>query len=273
MSECPTCGDVFDGESGMKVHHANAHGESIAKTECECAWCGADIEVKDHIYDRTDNNFCDESCRGEWLSENNSGEPHPNYDKHSLVCDWCGCEFSRGRDLASKSERDFCTQKCYGKWLSENNSGEDHHQYNRVSYDCDYCGSNMSITPYDFEEYTNHYCSKECSGSHKKELYSGEGGPSWSGGWPDYYGPNWDEQREKVLDVYGRRCASCGKSAQENGKGLDVHHVTPIREFKDDSGDVDYESANEVENLVPFCPSCHRKWEGVRVRPQPPGSL
>lgn len=39
-----------------------------------------------------------------------------------------------------------------------------------------------------------------------------------------------------------------------------VHHITPIREFRD-GGDLDHEAANNLENLITLCRSCHSEWE------------
>lgn len=39
MASCPTCGsDGFDGSAGVRKHHVQAHGESLANRECDS--CG-----------------------------------------------------------------------------------------------------------------------------------------------------------------------------------------------------------------------------------------
>lgn len=78
------------------------------------------------------------------------------------------------------------------------------------------------------------------------------------------YGPNWPEQREKALERDEYVCQSCDRtqddSMQECGRGLHVHHIIPRRDFRKD-GELDYETANELQNLVSYCPWCHRKHE------------
>ncbi|MCB0006105.1 MAG: DUF1998 domain-containing protein, partial [Anaerolineales bacterium] len=75
---------------------------------------------------------------------------------------------------------------------------------------------------------------------------------------PNDYGPNWQAQRLKALDRDGHRCKMCGAAGDE-GPGLHVHHLRPFREFGYVPGENDYyRQANQVENLVSLCPSCHR---------------
>lgn len=42
--DCPTCGKALDTETGMKIHHSNTHGESIAKKQSECMSCGVQFK-------------------------------------------------------------------------------------------------------------------------------------------------------------------------------------------------------------------------------------
>ena len=98
---------------------------------------------------------------------------------------------------------------------------------------------------------------------------------NWSGGAPEYYGPNWPEQRKKALERDGYVCRSCGTTQEEHiteeGRGLHVHHRVRFGAFAPFDGPEDYEEANVLSNLLSFCSSCHRRWEKIPV--QPPASL
>jgi hypothetical protein len=87
----------------------------------------------------------------------------------------------------------------------------------------------------------------------------GEENPAWAGGYGDYYGPNWNTQRERALERDGHECAACGCSEQEHreewGAGLEVHHIRPARLFDD------FERMNRLENLVTLCMPCHHRYE------------
>jgi DEAD/DEAH box helicase domain-containing protein len=78
---------------------------------------------------------------------------------------------------------------------------------------------------------------------------------------PNDYGPNWQEQRQKTLERDGQRCRTCGATARP-GAGLHVHHIRPFRDYGYVPGKNDaYKVANQLENLVTLCPSCHRRAE------------
>jgi DEAD/DEAH box helicase domain-containing protein len=76
---------------------------------------------------------------------------------------------------------------------------------------------------------------------------------------PNHYGPNWDAQRKNARRRDHFTCQVCG--AVENGQTFHVHHKTPFRAF------ASYAEANQLENLIPLCPSCHIQVEqNVRIR-------
>lgn len=93
------------------------------------------------------------------------------------------------------------------------------------------------------------------------ESVSGELHPNWKGGRSFYAGPNWQEQRQKALRRDGFKCQCCGIDQSELGQELDVHHIVPRSDFISDDGTLDYEKANEVDNLISLCKSCHSRWE------------
>jgi DEAD/DEAH box helicase domain-containing protein len=73
------------------------------------------------------------------------------------------------------------------------------------------------------------------------------------------YGPEWDKIRQRVLNRDGHRCQVCG--AADSVRPLHVHHIQPFRSF------TNRESANQLQNLITLCPTCHRKAEtSVRIR-------
>jgi len=71
--------------------------------------------------------------------------------------------------------------------------------------------------------------------------------------------PNWEEKREKRLERDGHECQDCGVTEEEYYRGLDVHHHTKREEFVDDGGNVDWDAANDMDNMVTLCQSCHMK--------------
>lgn len=161
--ECPECGDSFPTERGMHSHYGQVHEGSISgkvekvcqtcggsfevypnradtaqycSKEClhgdtpdvECENCGAVFTVSNWRAEQGDQFFCDPSCRGEWISENLTGDDHPLHSGRVEECAACGEEH-----LRPPSHRDgplqFCSQDCYGRWISENRTGEDNPQW------------------------------------------------------------------------------------------------------------------------------------------------
>ncbi len=84
---------------------------------------------------------------------------------------------------------------------------------------------------------------------------------------PNDYGPNWQEQRQKVRTRDGFRCSECGAPEPSNSQH-DVHHLRPFRTFGYVPGlNETYLEANRLNNLTLLCRRCHRRVEaGVRTR-------
>jgi DEAD/DEAH box helicase domain-containing protein len=79
---------------------------------------------------------------------------------------------------------------------------------------------------------------------------------------PNDYGPNWREQRRKALERDGYRCRTCGANGGSGGISLHVHHIRPFRDYNYIPGaNENYLHANQIDNLVSLCPSCHGRAE------------
>ena len=78
---------------------------------------------------------------------------------------------------------------------------------------------------------------------------------------PGDRGPNWSQQRDRARARDGYRCQHCG-ATERPGRQHDVHHLRPFHSFGQVPNHSDsYLSANELDNLVTLCPSCHRRVE------------
>lgn len=101
--------------------------------------------------------------------------------------------------------------------------------------------------------------------------YTGKEVARWNGGWDHYYGPNWEEQRRKRLEKDGYECVVCSLSNEQHkeirGTALHVHHIQRKESFRKGNGELDYERANRIENLITLCYKCHNRWEGIPLRP------
>jgi len=87
------------------------------------------------------------------------------------------------------------------------------------------------------------------------ESTAGEANPNWKGGYSHRYGDGWSVSREFVLDR-DERCRACGHEGEQ--RPLDVHHIVPVRRFRQAS-DAALAEAHGPRNLVVLCRRCHPK--------------
>lgn len=90
--------------------------------------------------------------------------------------------------------------------------------------------------------------------------FSGEGHPNWDGGGVDDYGSGWNRVRSLALERDNYECVICGTSTEALGRNPDVHHIVPVRSFRE-ADRLDVSDAHYLDNVVTLCPGCHRRAE------------
>lgn len=327
MSEtCPTCGETFKNELGMKSHHAQAHDESIAgvtivcdycgekaeknqrkkrndhefcsrecynnyqseelsgenshawkggKVEVECDFCGSIVQKHAVNIEKSNNNFCDQQCHGKWISEHNTGDSNPMFKPELTVeCAYCGEKTRTNSNKLKRNDKHFCDMECRGAYTSENRTGENHPRWvnDRVEVECAACGNDLIRRVAELKRKDRVYCDPECKGDYMANNLTGENGLHWKGGHERDYGPNWNQQRKKRLEKDGYECVICsmsnGEHHEEYDVDLHVHHIERKESFRDNNGELDFERANRLENLITLCYKCHGRWEGIPLKPQ-----
>lgn len=250
VTECPTCGRTdFKSNRGMRMHHAKMHNESLSKVEFECDYCSEKF-TRPLAWIRKDSGiggYCSEECR-------DIDKDMGIRNRETRNCDACGGEF----EVVPSSEQRFCTLECaYG-----NRSKDIAH-----TKDCPICGDEFR-TGGESKSDKRKTCGKECGAIYKSIHYTGEDSPTWKGGYENYYGPNWSEKRQEARERDNHACQYCGVSESELDRELSVHHIQPIREYRQQYDAPEwYEKGNNLENLVTLCEPCHGKWEGLYLRP------
>lgn len=72
------------------------------------------------------------------------------------------------------------------------------------------------------------------------------------------YGRNWRHQKKLALERDNRTCQKCGSIDR-----VSVHHIRKIAWFVDLLTEtIDYDAANDLENLVTLCMTCHKVADG-----------
>jgi DEAD/DEAH box helicase domain-containing protein len=90
---------------------------------------------------------------------------------------------------------------------------------------------------------------------------------------PQSYGPSWPQAREGARVRDGHRCRQCGAPERE-GRAHDVHHIRPFREFGYLPGENRNDRlANDLDNLITLCPTCHQRAESTRGKRSALGGL
>ena len=186
-------------------------------------------------------------------------------------CEQCGKLITKNRQATDR----FCSQKCFGAWQSQYNRAEAHHSYReRAVCVCAQCGKEFSRQR-SWIDNGMQFCDRHCKATWQEAnppnrpmpVMRGPNNPRWRGGYDGYYGPNWRQQRRNARHRDNYACQRCGKTEQELGKQLDVHHIVAFREFRIDR----YLEANRLVNLICYCHSCHLAVEHeLDQRPNPP---
>lgn len=228
-AECPTCGDRFDTSQAMKLHHAHAHGESIAGFEIECSACSKPFRAE-----WSERKYCSEECRDDGFRS-----------RVKVDCATCGETMSRKPSRVEQHEQLYCSYECLYSRDIDKSGGY---------VECGWCGDEIYRMPCILEMKDRHFCGRDCYREWLSENRVGENHPQYLGG-DRYYGENWYKQREEALKRDEYTCQRCGMNndecVDEFGSGLHVHHITPRREFDD------IEDANELDNLRTLCHECH----------------
>lgn len=260
--QCPTCGrDDFATETGMRSHHTQKHGESIATghslTKTECDNCGKTIEKRPDKIENQQYTYCSNECQ-DTHDELHSQIAEQQRNRILVECDNCGSELERTPWRVEQFHLQFCDNECKSEHHKENRNGDWAYNYSRAELVCEWCGSDYEVPT--SREDISRFCGLDCR---NKWLASrtGDGHPLWEGGRRNY-GANWTDQRRAARERDDYTCQSCGATEDGLERELDVHHITPIKAFETP------EEANTLDNLVSLCRSCHQgKWEGVPLRP------
>lgn len=123
-TECPTCGEKYKSERGMKIHHTRIHDGNISKTTITCDWCGDEKTKYKSRVDRYNRDYCGSDCRDAMMSQTGSDATNWKGGKSEVECDFCGDSTSVYKWQRQEFENNFCDPSCKGKYMSENQIGE-----------------------------------------------------------------------------------------------------------------------------------------------------
>lgn len=263
------CDKPFPTERGMKSHHVQKHGVSIAGVRVNCAWCGEEKRTPRHRAEALENHFCGDECEGKWRERHQTGEKAPAWKggKVTVECAVCGAEKEVWPAVDRERERYYCSEDCLAQWNTEHLTGRDNPLWKEsVTVECAWCGKPKEVVPAVSQRSERHFCNHSCFGEWRSEYAAGQNSHAWKGGSPSYYGPTWRRKRRKVLERDEYECVVCGEGPDELGRNPDVHHIVPVRCFGEK------ESAHQLGNLITLCRDHHNDAEYGRIEPPTPQS-
>jgi len=151
--KCDGCGIIFERKpSAIKKHGHNFHSKECynkwlsknqkseknslrksgshvksGKVKVKCDYCGKTIKIFRRDIKRNKYHFCNNKCRGKWISENRKGENHPDWQRVDIECDQCGVIFKQIVSKIKRNKHNFHNNKCKGEWESEHRKGENNY--------------------------------------------------------------------------------------------------------------------------------------------------
>lgn len=242
-STCKHCGGSFyDLTKNNKYCSPQCKTDHKTKPTKTCLQCGLTFTPR-----RPGIVYCGKACLGKSRV----------IERRNCLC--CGIKLTVDHEVAGK----YCSRECKAE----------HRKDRQPSNVCANCGVNF--TAIHMDKVTGHYvnrklrktCSDKCSlewyAKTKTERYrklgesmSGQKHPHWKGGLTStnrfvYRGLGWVAIAEKVRARDNRVCQLCGKTEDDNGRRLDVHHIIPYHDINNNK------KANRLSNLTSLCRSCH----------------
>ena len=186
-----------------------------------------------------------------------------SHKKIIAVCDGCG----KARVISKKAYHALC-KSCAKKGHTVSNEakrkigearkgkiGEDANRWKGgpVKRTCKVCGKTFYANRYRVENGKEICCSLSCA----KKGKTGDKCSAWKGGlsFEPYCIKFNDAYKRKIREQFSNKCFFCGMAESNNGRKLDIHHVTYNKDCGCDS---------IVCICVPLCRSCHAKTNSNR---------
>ncbi len=208
------------------------------KVEKVCEECGKIYNVFPSKVERS--RFCSNLCQGVYF-----GKKRTIATTETCICSTCGKVYDHLFYPSQSTESRFCSRKCRAIFYAKMK-----HAAALAIHTCPVCGEKWETTKSDRKK----YCSLDCMGQKLSLERRGEGSPNWQGGKAPLklfgYKAGRVTRKAKVRDGY--TCQCCNKAFSENSRNLHVHHIVPFLLFNGD-----FESANDLNNLVTLCHRCH----------------
>jgi hypothetical protein len=133
-TDCPSCDDKFDSETGMVIHHKLSHGKSLVEKTSICSIDDCTNEFSYYPSEK-EGTICPECIKdgknvyhAGTLKKKDIYKPNVNVEYEDVVCYSCGEEDSV---MPSRVSGDVytCSRKCLDEYNSQRMKGENNPRY------------------------------------------------------------------------------------------------------------------------------------------------
>jgi len=172
-------------------------------------------------------------------------------NKVQRTCQFCGKSFETWPSRPGI----YCSKQCTTTVAARAKKPNKERPENFRWLTCEVCQEKYRIHKCYTESRKSRFCSNKCRYAAKKKQMTGSENPNYrhgNGGKRTSRRGNWRKVRKEIMERDGYKCRIC----HSTGPRLCVHHIIPYMDFDDD-----WKLANQPENLILLCPSCHRKVE------------
>ena len=218
-----------------------------------CTCCGKQIERYPYQLKAREHHFCDRKCMSAYFATL-VGPSAPCYKAVTVLCSVCGKSFQRSPHEIREHKNNFCSVQCHSAYKAASS----------IIVPCDTCGQPLTRQQNQIRKLKHHFCDIRCEADWLSAKMAAHNNRNWKGGAVRYYGPNWPTQARAARRRDGHCCQSCG--IHQVGVALDVHHIIPFKSFGyvyDENEN--YLQANQLNNLVSLCRTCHGLIEAGRL--------
>lgn len=213
---------------------------------CTCQVCGKEfsITLSRAMRDDGSGSYCSRACKDK-SQQARRGPAHPRWvEPVTRICPVCGTPFP----VKPGRVKEYCSRECWARAVGENTGPNSPRWIEREKRVCKQCSTEFDIERWRVARGGGTYCSFACL----IEAQRGPGATNWQGGrsFEPYCFRFNKEFKQRVRLFFGNVCFVCGKTPDENGKNLHVHHV---------DGNPQTCCDDSPPAFVPLCNSCHMR--------------
>ena len=248
------------------------HSVKSNKIRRVCLVCGKTIMVAPSRMKIGRGKFCSRKCAGIYQSKNRIGETSAAWKggKIRQTCLICGKTYMVIPARIKKGIGKYCSQKCADIARRGSFTGDKNPKWKggKIKRICGTCGKEFMVSLSRIEEGKGKFCCYKCAGAAQSKNRTGENHPNWQGGisFEPYCEKFNDEFKEYIRIKFDRKCYLCGKTEEENGKKLSVHHCNYQKLCGCAQNEEDQKEDDKTCQFIPLCVSCHAKVHGDREK-------